>query len=57
MKNLGQYSKALVALGGVVVYLGNALMDGSLSSGESGSLLTMALVALGVYLKRNTTAE
>lgn len=46
---LSPYSKAVVAVGGVVVLIGKALADSHISSDELLAIGTAIAVALGVY--------
>jgi hypothetical protein len=51
---VGQYSKFIVALGGFVAVLVQVVEDGVVDSAEVGVLATAAVVAGGVFFKRNT---
>ena len=51
---MSKYRKAIVAVAGVLVVLGNVLSDGSLTLEEGVLLATSALAAFGVYQVPNT---
>lgn len=55
MKNLPKYAKLLVAIGGLAVVIGHALVDGSVSPAEWGSIGTAAATAVGVWGVKNKT--
>lgn len=51
-----KYAKALAGLSGVLIVLGEALRDGSVSGQEGFSLLVSLGVAFGVYRVPNKAA-
>lgn len=53
MRKISRYSKTIVALGGVLVVLGKALADGSVSFSEAQEILVAVAVMAGVYQVRN----
>lgn len=53
VKSLAPYAKTVVAVGGIVVMLGKALLDGAITGDEAVQIGTAVLVALGVYAKPN----
>ena len=53
---MGQYSKALVALAGLLVVFASVLADGILASDEVETVAFAAITAVGVYLKKNDPA-
>lgn len=54
MKKLSRYSKAIVAGGLVLVAVGHALVDDSISSQEWTEIGLTAATAFGVYKVKNT---
>lgn len=51
-----KYAKALVAGGAVLIALGHALLDGSVSPQEWGEILVAGATAFGVYAVPNRPA-
>jgi len=51
---IGHYSKFIVALGGFVAVLVQVVADGEVTAEETGIVTTAAVVAAGVFFKRNT---
>jgi hypothetical protein len=56
MVNFSKYRKGLIGAAGVLVVLGEALTDASISGQEGLSIAVAVLVALGVYQVPNKAA-
>jgi hypothetical protein len=57
VEKLAPYAKLVVAVGGVVIMLAKALVDGNFSTDEMMQVAIAAGVALGVYHIPNKTKE
>lgn len=54
---MSKYAKFLVALGALVVAVGHALVDGSVSPVEWGQIITAGTAAFGVWFVPNAKAS
>lgn len=50
---MSPYRKALVAVGGVLLVVGQALVDGQVTAAEAGLIATAVATAIGVFAARN----